>query len=72
MVGDTLEADILGAIRAGIHSVWIGSREDARQEGRDPVGARVLQAFRPDATISRLEELPGCLHELERRSGGSL
>ena len=71
MVGDTLEADILGAENAGMRRGWIGSREDARQEGRDRVGARVQQTFRPDVTISRLEELPGCLHELERRSGES-
>ena len=36
MVGDSLEADILGAQRAGMHSVWIPSREDARQEDSPP------------------------------------
>ncbi len=34
MVGDTLDADILGAQQAGMRSVWIRSREDARQDGR--------------------------------------
>ncbi len=33
VVGDTLEADILGAQQAGMRSVYLRSREDARQEG---------------------------------------
>jgi FMN phosphatase YigB (HAD superfamily) len=64
MVGDTLEADILGAHRAGMRSIWIHGREDARQEGtvgdqdipRDPIV--------PDAEIHSLDELPACLERL--------
>ncbi len=58
VVGDTLEADILGANRAGMHSVWLRSRADARPEGRaDPRDAD-LEDLRPDVTIERLAELP--------------
>jgi len=64
MIGDTLDADILGAQRARMRSVWIKSREDARQEGRGPAEASELQAILPDATICCLEELPGCLYRL--------
>jgi putative hydrolase of the HAD superfamily len=64
MVGDTLEADILGARRAGMCSVWIPSREDARQGGH--ASDTVVQADRvePDASIQSLEELPGRLERL--------
>ena len=60
MVGDTLEDDIRGAQQAGMRSVWLRSREDARQEGpavRPDSESRV----QPDATINRLGELPDCL-----------
>ena len=57
MVGDTLEADVLGARRAGMGAVWVRSREDARQEGSaDPPGAPPPAV--PDATITCLDELP--------------
>ena len=60
MVGDTLEADVLGAQRAGMHSVWLRARKDARQEDTTrPSGSR--GQILPDATIERLGELPGCL-----------
>jgi putative hydrolase of the HAD superfamily len=63
MVGDTLEADVLGARRAGMRSVWIRSRSDARQEGSS--GAPDQRAdIVPDCIIARLEEVPGCLVDL--------
>lgn len=64
MVGDTLDADILGAQRAGMQSVWLRSRKDARQEdcGRDDTGQ--LERLVPEVTIERLGELPGCLEVL--------
>jgi putative hydrolase of the HAD superfamily len=55
MVGDTLEADVLGAKQSGITSVWITRRVndvDAR--------ARELSAH-PDAVIAALDELPSLL-----------
>jgi HAD superfamily hydrolase (TIGR01549 family) len=63
MVGDTLEADILGAQRAGIRSVWIHAREDARQEGRAE-SADPPTPILPDATITSLGELPCCIARL--------
>jgi putative hydrolase of the HAD superfamily len=64
MVGDTLDADILGAQRAGMRSIWIRGREDARQEGtgdeQDVPQAPIL----PDAEIHCLDELPACLERL--------
>jgi putative hydrolase of the HAD superfamily len=64
MVGDTLEADILGAQRAGMRGVWIRSCEDARQEGRGPDEVSLQQSILPDATILRLGDLPDCLRKL--------
>jgi putative hydrolase of the HAD superfamily len=64
VVGDTLDADVLGAHHAGMLSVWFPARPDARQEGDSttyPLGALPVA---PDATISKLGELPGCLKTL--------
>jgi putative hydrolase of the HAD superfamily len=61
VVGDTLDADILGARRAGMRGVWIRSRHDARQEGAT---ARALDGLVPDAEIRRLGELPGALNAM--------
>jgi HAD superfamily hydrolase (TIGR01549 family) len=61
VVGDTLEQDIVCAKQAGMRSVWIRSRDDARQEGEPADGARSLDAIVPDGTIERLSELPSCL-----------
>lgn len=65
VVGDTLDADILGAQRAGMWGIWLRSREHTRQEdgGYDDAGQpdRIV----PDAQIGRLEELPDCLKELQ-------
>lgn len=57
VVGDTLHADILGAQRAGMRSVWYSSRTDARQEGTLGEHTASLESIRPDATITRLGEL---------------
>jgi HAD superfamily hydrolase (TIGR01549 family) len=64
VVGDTLEADILGAQRAGMRSVWFCSREDARQEGDSPGDPVAEEPFAPNVTIERLAELPGALEGL--------
>jgi HAD superfamily hydrolase (TIGR01549 family) len=61
MVGDSLNADILGAQRAGMGSAWIRAREDARQEGDGYNQAGQPDPVVPDATITRLDELPGLL-----------
>jgi HAD superfamily hydrolase (TIGR01549 family) len=57
VVGDTLEADIVGARRAGMRSVWIRSRHDARQEGRGSEEPSSPDRLVPDATIDQLVEL---------------
>jgi HAD superfamily hydrolase (TIGR01509 family) len=51
-VGDQLEADVLGAQRAGLRAVWIAS--DGVESGD----------VRPDAVIHRLAELPVALDRL--------
>jgi HAD superfamily hydrolase (TIGR01549 family) len=61
VVGDRLEADILGAKQAAMRSVWIPARRDARQEGGPSEGAQAVEVITPDGTIGRLSELPGCL-----------
>ena len=57
MVGDTLEADILGANQMGIYSVWISRRAKKPPEGE--------LSIQPQAVISSLDELPELLQELE-------
>lgn len=58
MVGDTLSADILGANRMGIYSVWITRRADTAAN-------RELQSqIKPKAAISSLAELPPLLDSL--------
>lgn len=57
MVGDTLGADILGANRTGMYSIWITRRVEPVPEHRPDIP--------PSSTIARLEELPGLLHRLE-------
>jgi HAD superfamily hydrolase (TIGR01509 family) len=58
VVGDTLEADILGAQRAGMRSVWIRSREDARQEGDGYDRAVGTARIEPDVTLVSVTDLP--------------
>jgi HAD superfamily hydrolase (TIGR01549 family) len=58
MVGDTLSADILGANRLGIYSIWITRRAD-RPENR-----AVRGKIKPDAEIGTLTELPVLLASL--------
>jgi putative hydrolase of the HAD superfamily len=64
MVGDTLEADILGAHRAGMRNIWIRGREDARQEGTGDDQDIPQEPIVPDAEIRCLDELPACLERL--------
>jgi HAD superfamily hydrolase (TIGR01549 family) len=64
MVGDTLDADILGAQRAGLHSVWLRSRDDARQEGDGYSLPGALASIVPDAVVERLGDLPACVEGL--------
>jgi HAD superfamily hydrolase (TIGR01662 family) len=56
MVGDTLEADILGANQMGMYSIWINRRAEDPPEGE-------LQ-IQPEAVISTLRDLPILLDEI--------
>ena len=53
-VGDSLESDVAGASRAGMHAVWLSRAGDA-----PPAGGP-----RPGASIHTLAELPGVLRRL--------
>jgi HAD superfamily hydrolase (TIGR01549 family) len=61
MVGDTLNADILGANLMGITSVWITRRADTANN-------RVVQEkIKPNAVIDTLADLPELLRSLNNR-----
>lgn len=60
MVGDTLSADILGANRMGIYSVWITRRADT------PANRKLQAEIKPKAVISSLAELPVTLESLSK------
>lgn len=57
MVGDTLHADILGANKMGIFSVWITRRADRPDNNANK------EKIIPKATIQTLAELPGLLQK---------
>ncbi len=64
VVGDTLDADILGAQQAGMWGVWIRSQKQARQEGGGYDDTGRPDHIVPDAEIGGLEELPERLAKL--------
>ncbi len=55
MVGDTLNADVLGAQNVGMSSIWI------TRHGVRPDNIEVQEVIQPDASISTLSELPDLL-----------
>jgi 2-haloalkanoic acid dehalogenase type II len=57
MVGDTLNADILGARNSGITSVWITRRVNLEKS------QEAVKAIPPDAQIASLSELPPLLKQ---------
>jgi HAD superfamily hydrolase (TIGR01549 family) len=59
MVGDTLDADILGANQMGIYSIWITRRADT------PANRRLRKTIIPNAEIESLAELPALLDSLK-------
>jgi HAD superfamily hydrolase (TIGR01662 family) len=58
MLGDTLEADILGANLAGFYSIWITRRVQLPEEGE--------LTIQPQAVITALDQLPGLLVEVNK------
>lgn len=61
MVGDTLEADILGANRLGIYSIWVTRRSEVAEEGE--------LAIQPQAVVSALIQIPALLGEINAEIG---
>lgn len=57
MVGDMLDADILGANHAGMYSIWITRHVHYVQEGELNI--------QPQAVVSALKQIPDLLVELE-------
>ena len=57
MVGDTLDADVLGANNCGMKTVWI----TRRSEKQESLSAAQLK-IKPDAEIRSLRELPALLN----------
>lgn len=57
MVGDTLSADIAGAAKLGIYSIWITRRAQMPPDGE--------LVYQPQAIISSLKELPSLLMEIQ-------
>jgi putative hydrolase of the HAD superfamily len=57
MVGDTLDADILGANKMGIFSVWINRRVNKN--------TKTLVDIRPNAVVQTLSEIPQLLASIE-------
>jgi putative hydrolase of the HAD superfamily len=60
MVGDLLEADILGANRTGIHSIWLrgANRSSGENEPIDP---------KPGAIASTLAEIPAIIQSWDQK-----
>jgi HAD superfamily hydrolase (TIGR01662 family) len=57
MVGDTLEADVLGANQSGIYSIWITRRVQFPDEGE--------LAIQPQAVVTALHQIPDLLAKVE-------
>lgn len=55
MVGDTIEADVLGAHQCGMKAIWISRRKEMPDILADD------PSLRPDAEIKTLQELPEVL-----------
>ena len=56
LVGDSLEADVLGANQSGIYSIWITRRAQVPGEGEF--------AIQPQAVITALSQIPDLLVEI--------
>lgn len=56
MVGDTLEADILGAQKAGLFSIWITRRANPKADH--------LRRIKPDLSLPALADIPTALDRI--------
>jgi HAD superfamily hydrolase (TIGR01549 family) len=59
MIGDTLEADILGGQQAGMFTIWITRRAVV------PANSPSEDSIKPNAVIGKLNELPNLLKKLD-------
>ena len=57
MVGDTLDADVLGANQAGMYSIWLTRHVQDTQEGE--------LTIQPQAVVTALQQIPKLLHAIE-------
>ncbi len=64
MVGDTLEADVLGANNSGIYSIWITRRVQVMPDGE--------LTIQPQAVVSLLSQIPDLLAEVEKDRSNDL
>ncbi len=62
MVGDMLNADVLGANQAGIYSIWITRRIKLPDEGELEI--------QPQAVVSALQQIPALLTEVGKDPAG--
>jgi HAD superfamily hydrolase (TIGR01662 family) len=58
MVGDMLNADVLGANQIGIYSIWITRRVKLPDEGE--------LTIQPQAVVTRLDQIPELLIDIEK------
>lgn len=58
MVGDTLNADVLGAHNAGMRGIWVDRRAGSPWSDNEDSKSHII----PDATIEQLAELPDLLN----------
>jgi FMN phosphatase YigB (HAD superfamily) len=64
VVGDRLDADILGAQQAGMRGIWYRWRPDARQEDSDTT-APSREAVEPNTMVDRLGDVVALLDRLQ-------
>jgi putative hydrolase of the HAD superfamily len=64
MVGDNLEADILGAQNAGVHQIWLTAQADT------PPDRAQTSVIVPEATAVAITEVPDLLPRLANASAG--
>lgn len=60
MVGDLLEADILGAHRAGLHNIWL--RDASSSDSEDH-----LEGLQPEVIAEDLAEVPNLIQSLSEK-----
>lgn len=65
MIGDTLNADILGAQRIGMHNIWVRTAEDREDN------LRARGEVEPEASIGHIREVPETITELTRSAQGA-